>query len=110
MTLRWLWLLETIDNGEGRGDRGESGGGDLRRCRQTGGAGWQAKGAGGGRPTQQVSFFSSHVTHLYHAAGLTTTTPYTLDASDSGGGYVDGTSAHRRSGCEDDAMEEQDGQ
>jgi hypothetical protein len=27
VTLRWLWLLETIDNGEGRGDGGERGGG-----------------------------------------------------------------------------------
>ncbi len=65
---------------------------------------------GGGRLTQQVSFFSSQVTHLYHAAGLTTTMPYALDTSDSGGGYIDGTSARRHSGCEDDTMEEQDGQ
>ncbi len=93
----------------GGGTGGREGGGDLRRCRRAGGAGWQAKGAGG-HPTQQVSFFSSHVTHLYHAAGLTTTTPYALDTSDSGGGYVDGTSACQHSGCEDDAMEEQDGQ
>ncbi len=93
----------------GEGGRG-GGGGDLRLPRQAGGAGWRAKGVGGGRPTQQVSFFSSHVTHLYHATGLTMTTPYALDTSNSGGGYVDGTSARRHSGCVDDAMEEQDGQ
>ncbi len=94
----------------GEGGRGGERGGDLRHCRRAGGAGWRAKGTGGDHPTQQVSFFPSHMTHLYHAAGLTMTTPYVLDASNSGGGYVDGTSACRRSGCEDDAMEEQDGQ
>jgi hypothetical protein len=34
VTLRWLWLLETIDDGEGRGDGGGERGGDLCRCRQ----------------------------------------------------------------------------
>ena len=46
--------METIDDGEGRGDGGERGGRDLCCRRQAGGAGWRAKGAGGGRPTQQV--------------------------------------------------------
>ncbi len=94
----------------GEGGRGGERGGDLRHCRRAGGAGWWAKGAGGGCLTQQVSFFPSHMTHLYHAASLMTTTPYALDTSDSEGGYVDGTLACQRSGCEDDAMEEQDGQ
>ncbi len=58
VTLLWLWLLETIDNEEGRGDGGEKGGGDLCRPHQAGGAGWRAKGGGGGRPTQQVSALS----------------------------------------------------
>jgi hypothetical protein len=88
----------------GEGGRGGERGGGLHRRRRAGGTGWRAKGAGGGRPTQQVSFFSSHMTHLYHAASLRTTTPYTLDASDSGGGYVNGTLARRHSGCEDTAL------
>jgi hypothetical protein len=68
------------------------------------------QGRGGGSSNTVSLIFSSHVTHLYHAAGLTTKTPYALDTSNSGGGYVDETLACWRSGCEDDAMEEQDGQ
>jgi hypothetical protein len=70
----------------GEGGRGGERGGDLRCPCRAGGAGWRAKGTGGGRLTQQVSFFSSHVTHLYHASSLTMTTPYALNISDLGGG------------------------
>ncbi len=56
--------MEMIDDGVGRGDGGERGGEDLcRRCR-AGGAGWRAKGVGGGSSdTASLIFFLSRDIH-----------------------------------------------